>query len=178
MASFDATIVVRAERESDRGRVYEVQLAAFGCRDEAELVEALRERARPQLSLVAEEAGRVVGHVFFSPVEIDPPGRPVGLAGLAPLGVEPARQGRGIGSALVRAGLERCPGLGWQAVFLLGDPAYYGRFGFVAAAPLGFTYGDPGVDPALQVIELRAGALAGRSGRVCYHAAFAESGGG
>jgi putative acetyltransferase len=69
--------------------------------------------------------------------------------------------------------LRHAPSLGWEAVFLLGDPAYYARFGFRAAAPP-FTFGDPAADPALQLLELRPGVLAGQSGRVRYHPAFVE----
>lgn len=171
-----ADLAIRAEEERDRARVYEIQAAAFGRRGEADLVERLRAEARPQLSLVAERAGRVVGHVFFSPVELECEAGGVPAAGLAPVAVDPAEQGRGAGSALVRAGLERSPERGWHAVFLVGAPAYYGRFGFELAAPLGFRYGDPAFDAVLQVCVLRAGALRGRSGRVRFHAAFAETG--
>ncbi len=166
---------VRREAASDVGAISAVQRAAFGRSSEAELVEALRRRAAPQLSLVAELGGRVVGHVFFSPVQLEGPGAP-SAAALAPVGVDPDAQGRGVGSALVRAGLEGCRGLGWRAVFLVGDPAWYARFGFRLAAPLGFRYGDPTFDRALQVIELEAGSLRGFAGRVRFHRAFATTG--
>jgi putative acetyltransferase len=149
-----------------------VQSAAFGRGDEADLVDALRRQASPSLSLVAEVAGRVVGHVFFSPVAIEGHGE-VRAAGLAPLAVDPELQGRGLGSALVRAGLRACPRHGWLAVFLLGDPGYYARFGFEPAAPRGFQF-QPGRDRGFQLIELLPGALAGHSGRVRYHEAFGD----
>jgi putative acetyltransferase len=166
---------IRTETEADFARVFELQAAAFGRRNEAELVNALRRAAVPHVSLVAEEAD-IVGHIFFSPVGLEgEPGAPP-LGGLAPVAVEPAKQRRGIGSALVRAGLEACAPLGWRAVFLVGSPAYYSRFGFVAAAPLGFSYGDPQMDPALQLLELEAGAVSGQRGRVVFHPAFVETG--
>ena len=93
---------------------------------------------------------------------------------LGPMAVRPDRQGEGIGGALVRAALAGAGELGWPAVFLVGDPAYYVRFGFELAAPRGFTYGHPHFDPVLQVAVLTAGALDGRSGRVCFHPAFAD----
>jgi putative acetyltransferase len=167
---------IRPETEADFARVFEVQAAAFEQRNEAEVVDALRRAKLPCVSLVAEEAGRIVGHIFFSPVEIEGARGEPPLGGLAPVGVEPECQGQGIGGALVRAGLEACKPLGWRAVFLVGAPAYYSRFGFVAAAPLGFTYGNPHFDAALQVIELEAGALEGHRGRVVFHSAFAENG--
>lgn len=153
--------------------MHAVQSAAFGQAAEADLVDALRAAARPMLSLVAEHGGEVVGHVFFSPTRIEGAERAPASAGLAPLGVLPAEQGRGVGSALVREGLARCQGLGWRVVFVLGDPAYYGRFGFQLAAPLGLHYESPAYDRAFQALELEAGALHGWRGLVRYHEAFA-----
>lgn len=163
-------VTVRDERPGDRARVHAVQSAAFGRPDEADLVDALRRRATPTLSLVAEAGERVVGHVLFSPVAIE--GHPgAAAAGLAPLAVDPPLQGRGVGGALVRAGLRACARHAWVAVFLLGDPRYYVRFGFEPAAPRGFHY-QPGLDAAFQLIELVPGALTGVGGRVRYHEAF------
>jgi putative acetyltransferase len=165
------SIRIRDERPDEVERVHELQTAAFGRRSEADLVDALRASADPQLSLVAEQDGRIVGHAFFSPVTIDATGSPP-AAGLAPVGVWPQDQGRGVGSALVRAGLGRCPALGWQAVFLVGSPAYYGRFGFELAAPRGFHYHSELFDSVFQVIELEADALGGLRGFVRYHPAL------
>jgi putative acetyltransferase len=164
---------VRAEGPADRGAVAAVLEAAFGRRDEAELVSELRSRASPRLSLVALQADEVVGHVFFSPVRLDlRAGAPVAAGGLAPLGVTPASQGRGVGSALVRAGLSACSGLGWRAVFVLGEPAYYSRFGFELAAPRGLRYESPAFDPGFQLLEIDAGAMSGCRGWVRYDDAF------
>jgi len=169
-------IRVRRERPGDRARVYEIQAAAFERRNEAELVERLRASTAPGISLVAHEGDRVLGHICFSPVHVgETPAAPA-AGGLAPVAVDPAHQRAGVGGALVRSGLEACLELDWQAVFLVGDPRYYARFGFVLAAPLGFSYGDPLVDPSLQVIELVPGALAGVRGRVRFDPAFAETG--
>jgi len=88
--------------------------------------------------------------------------------------VEPAAQASGVGSALVRSGLDACGALGWQAVFLLGDPAYYARFGFELAAPRGLRYGSEAFDAGFQVKELVPGALDGYAGWVRYHEAFAS----
>jgi putative acetyltransferase len=167
---------VRSERHSDHERVFAIHEAAFGRPDEAHLVSRLRASVSPSLSLVAELDGRVVGHVFFSPVRIERDAGGPAVAGLAPIGVEPAYQGRGVGSALVRRGLARCRGLGWEAVVLVGAPAYYSRFGFVLAAPLGLRYEDEAHDPVFQVLELRPGALRGSKGRVRFHEAFAQTG--
>lgn len=169
-------VSIRSEQAADRERVFEVQALAFERANEARAVDQLRAEARPQLSLVALEGDEIVGHVFLSPVTLEGAGPSPSLAGLAPVGVLPERQGRGVGSALVREAIERAPRLGWQAILLVGDPRYYSRFGFALAAPMGFRYGHPHFDAALQVRELVAGSLAGRSGRVVYHAAFADNG--
>lgn len=163
---------VRPETAADHARVDEIQRAAFGRDEEAALVRALRAQARPQISLVAERAGRLVGHVFLSPVTIEGPASPPPVGGLAPVGVDPEHQGQGVGSALVRAGLREAAAIGWQAVFLLGDPAYYARFGFTLAAPAGLRYESELFDPAFQTIELVPGALAGQRGWIRYHDAF------
>ena len=169
-------VEIREESPDDHGRVFEVQAAAFERENEAAVVDALRAAARPFVSLVATIESEIVGHIFFSPVsfEIHPEAPPA--AALAPVAVVPHLQKRGIGSALVRAGLERCREHGWVAVFLVGDPGYYSKFGFTLAAPLGFTYGNPLFDAVLQMVELRSGAVAGYRGRVCFDPAFAEAG--
>jgi putative acetyltransferase len=167
-------LVVREETAADHARVDSIVEAAFERPQEAALVRALRDSATPQLSLVAELGKEVVGHVFFSPVTIEGASSSLPVGGLAPLAVDPAVQGRGAGSALVQAGLEACEGRGWQAIFLLGDPAYYSRFGFELAGPRGFHYESEAFDSGFQVHEIVAGALAGHSGWVRYHEAFAD----
>jgi putative acetyltransferase len=169
-------IVIRDERPADHASVYDLQAAAFGQRGEADLVVALRRDAEPQLSLVAERAGRVIGHVFVAPVQIGRGPEAPEFGGLAPIGVWPEFQRSGAGSALIRAGLARCPALGWHAVFLVGNPAYYRRFGFEQVAARGFHYKHPHFNPALQAIELTPGALAHLTGEVVYHPAFDDTG--
>lgn len=165
--------LIRPETPADHARVDEIEEAAFGRVDEAALVRRLRAAPLETLSLVAERDGALLGHVFFSPVEIDGEGDPPPTVGLAPLAVDPAQQATGVGSALVRTGLRECLAIGWQAVFLLGDPAYYSRFGFELAAPRGFRYESEVFDSAFQVIELVPGALSDCRGWVRYHEAFA-----
>jgi putative acetyltransferase len=165
-------LFVRDERAADRGRVRAVQEAAFGRPDEARLVDALHASVAPLVSLVAEEGGRLVGHALFSPVAIEGAPAAPACCALGPIGVEPEAQGRGAGAALVRAGLARCRERGFGVAFVLGNPAYYGRFGFGPAAPLGLRYGVDALEPAFQVQELVPGALAGRRGVVRYAEAF------
>jgi putative acetyltransferase len=168
-------IHVRAERPADVARVYTVVESAFDNRLEAELVNALRRSAAPQLSLVAEVDDAVVGHVFFSPVTIEGrlPAPPT--CQLSPVAVLPEYQRIGIGSELIRAGLAQCRAVGWSAVFVVGNPACYSRFGFQMAGALGFIYPGPH-DRFLQLLELETGALSGLTGRIQLHEAFAEVG--
>ena len=161
-------MIVRPEQPEDARAVWTVHEAAFARPDEAKLVARLRQEARPCVSLVAERDARVIGHVFFSPVALE--GARAG--GLAPVGVLPAEQGRGAGGALIRAGLEASRALGWELLFVLGNPAYYGRFGFTLAAPHGLHYESHDFDRAFQVQELAPGALARCRGWVHYHPAF------
>lgn len=122
--------MIRAEAEIDRAAVRAVNTEAFETTAEADLVDALREGAQPVVSLVAEHDGRIVGHIMFSPVTLV--GEPeLKIMGLAPMAVASARQRKGIGSALVGAGLEQCTALGFGAVVVLGHPTYYPRFGFI-----------------------------------------------
>lgn len=165
---------IRPEEPGDRAGVRVVNVAAFPTPAEADLVDALRAQARPLVSLVAEEDRAIVGHILFSPVTL--PGHPaLVLMGLAPMAVTPARQRAGIGSALVRAGLEACRRLPAGAVVVLGHPEYYPRFGFAPGvrSGLGCEYDVPA--EAFMVLELRPGALRGASGKVQYHGAFASS---
>lgn len=133
---------VRPERENDRPGVRAVHLAAFG--DDgakvADLVDDLRRAvARGEgVSLVAEAEGEVVGHVMFTPSILDAPQRLVPVQVLGPVGVLPAQQRQGVGSALIRRGLELMAERAVPVVFLEGSPRYYPRFGFRPGAELGF----------------------------------------
>jgi putative acetyltransferase len=149
-----------------------VHQAAFGGEAEALLVERLEQAGALVVSLAAVDGGRIVGHVAFSPVAIKQASGKIGRAlGLAPLAVLPAFQRRGIGARLVRAGLDRCRELGEKLVFVVGDPAYYRRFGFEAAAPLGLHW-ERGGGKAFQVLCLHGRARPTLSGEVSYHPAF------
>ena len=167
-------IVVRLEAPADRGAVFYVNECAFGRPAEALLVDRLRASADPVFSFVAEEAGQVVGHILFSPVEVASEGGAFPALGLAPMAVLPARQRRGIGSRLVRAGLRACRDAGRPVVFVLGHPGYYPRFGFTPAHAKGITCTYDVPPDAFMVAELVPGALAGRTGTVHYHPAFED----
>jgi putative acetyltransferase len=129
-------IAVRAEEPNDREAIRRVHEAAFGQPDEADLVDRLRADGDivPELCLVAERDGVVMGHIAFSRARLD---EGVEVLALAPVGVLPEHQGEGAGSALNRAGLERAAATGFPLVVVLGHAGYYPRFGFEPAAPLG-----------------------------------------
>src|SRR2546425_12418748 len=129
---------IRPEQPADIPGIRAVNLAAFGTRAEADLVDALRDQTTPLVSLVAEDAGAIVGHILFSPVTLDAHPE-IQLMGLAPMAVTPAWQGRGIGSALVRDGLDACKRVGASAVVVLGHATYYPRFGFTPASRFGIS---------------------------------------
>lgn len=163
-------VQVRDEERRDWAAVHALTAAAFGRPDEARLVEALRREASPLVSLVAEHDETIVGHVLLTPVSVS--GRNERMMGLAPLAVAPAEQRRGVGSALVRAGLARCRDEGVDAVVVLGHGAYYPRFGFAPAARVGLSCEYDGAGDSFMAVELRPGALRGTGGVVRYHPAF------
>ncbi len=162
---------IRAEVPADHEAVRWVNENAFGRPDEALLVAALRERARPVISLVAETPEGVVGHIMFSPATLSGHGDAHVMA-LAPMAVAPARQGGGLGSLLVREGLAECARLGVGAVVVLGHADYYPRFGFVPAGEHGVYCAYEVPAEAFMAVELRAGYLSARAGTVRFHPAF------
>ena len=166
-------MLIRAEERRDWAAVHAVNVSAFETPAEANLVDALREQAQPLVSLIAEDNGAIVGHIMFSPVSLS--GRPaLKIVGLAPMAVAPAHQRKGIGSALVRAGLEQCKQLGFGAVVVLGHPAYYPRFGFSSSTRFGIGCEYEVPEEVFMVVELQAGFLRGASGKIKYHSAFSN----
>lgn len=164
-------VFIRAETETDHHAVDRVNELAFGAPGEARLVAALRGPA--SLSLVAEHAGEIVGHAFFTPVTVD--GADLsGAMALGPMAVVSEHRRCGIGSELVRAGLDVCRTAGLSAVFVLGHPGYYPRFGFAPALPLGFDCEWDVPADVFQVLELEPGALHGRGGLVRYAPEFSQ----
>lgn len=134
-------MTIRAQQPQDEAAVRDLLTAAFADNGQvAELAHALDARPdRPGVALVAESDGAVVGHVQLSRGWIDAPARLVEVLILSPLGVAPAHQRRGFGRALCDAAVERAGQLDAAAVFLEGDPAYYGRLGWEPAGGYGVT---------------------------------------
>jgi putative acetyltransferase len=149
--------VIRRQAAGDRAAVREVVTRAFGQPVVADLTEALQDgRAGADgLSFVAEQDERVVGHVQLSTSWLDAPRRLVEVLVLSPLSVDPEHQRRGIGSALVQHAVAAAREHGAPLLFLEGSPAYYGRLGFEAAGPHGFTAPSVRIpEPAFQVVVL------------------------
>jgi len=136
---------------------------------EADLVDGLRRSSSLTLSVVADTGSRIVGHVAFSPLTIDD--RYSALA-LAPLAVAPDVQRGGIGSALVRWGLEECRRLGHGVVIVVGEPSYYHRFGFAPASQFGIECPFPVPPEAFMLLELAPGLARGYRGVVRYRPEF------
>jgi putative acetyltransferase len=150
------SVVIRPETPDDIPAIHEVVAAAFQEPDEAGLVDALRDAGKSLLSLVAVLDGRVVGHIMFSLMRVEP--AVITAVGLAPLAVAPELQRQGIGSRLARIGIAEMRRRNYDAVFVLGSTVYYPRFGFEAT--LGRNLSAPGLPIShLQVIEMWEGAV-------------------
>lgn len=166
---------VRPETPEDITSIRLVNEGAFTTNAEANLVDLCRQRGRIALSLAAILGGRVVGHVLFTPVTLDPPHPGWRGLGLGPIAVLPENQRTGIGSRLMTIGLEMCRTQGIDFVVLLGDPRYYALFGFIPAREFGLS-SDYGDDDHFQARELRPGVLRGAQAVVKYVPEFAEIG--
>ncbi|MHC1782702.1 MAG: GNAT family N-acetyltransferase [Anaerolineaceae bacterium] len=165
-------LTIRDESIDDVYGVQWVNSETFETMTESELVDTLRENDAISVSMVADLDGRVVGHILFSEVAIGPhPYSPLTL-GLAPMAVLPEMQNRGIGSMLVKEGLERCRQLGAEIVIVLGHPNFYPHFGFEPCTPKGITYNEQVPEDAFMAVELVPGALQKYSGVVHFQPEF------
>lgn len=165
-------MIIRPETATDAPAIAALITQAFADAPhsdgtEAAIVERLRSAGALTVSLVAEDAGAVIGHVAVSPVSID--GRDTGWHGLGPLAVRASHRRQGIGAGLTQDALARLRQLGGQGCVVLGDPAYYGRFGFTADPALRLD----GVPPVYFQRLVFTGAAP--TGAVRYHDAFAPA---
>jgi putative acetyltransferase len=158
-------MIIRIETPSDVAAIRVVEEAAFPKPVEARLVDDLRDAGDAVFSLVAVEDESVVGHAMFSKMTASFP-----ALALGPVAVLPGQQRTGIGSLLIRDGLARSEAAGWAGIFVLGNPAYYGRFGFRVDQASGFE--SPYAGPHLMALALGGGDLPTRSGRIQYAPAF------
>jgi putative acetyltransferase len=168
-----SSTAIREELPEDAPAVRRVIEAAFGRREEADVVDELRRACPGLLSLVAVREGQVVGHILFSPATIEGPHGPVRGMGLAPLAVLPEVQGTGAGSRLVRSGLSLLRARPCPFVIVLGHPGYYPRFGFEPASRHGIQSQWPGVpDDAFLIAVLDRIEMRGVSGVARYRDEF------
>ncbi|OLP18585.1 GNAT family N-acetyltransferase [Leptolyngbya sp. 'hensonii'] len=164
--------MIRAEQPDDYPAISEVLTTAFGRTDEARLVDLIRQSDRylPDLALVAEREGAIVGHVLFSQVDLVGISR-VPVLALAPLAVHPDYQRQGIGSTLVRVGLEAADRRQEPLVVVLGHAHFYQRCGFEPALDYGIECPFPVPEEVYRVYPL-PGYLPEHRGQVIYPAAF------
>lgn len=169
------TVRVRREAEADHDAVRAIYAAAFDQPTEGAIVDALRGSAEA-ISLVADEGGRIIGHILFTAVSIDSlSGRSAGLA-LGPMAVAPEFQDQGVGSALVRDGLARIKKLGCPFVLVLGHASFYPRFGFVPASRFGIDAQWENVpDEVFMIAVLDRTALPAGGGVAYYRREFGEA---
>lgn len=172
MSPAAATALVRPLRTGDEAAALDLVARAFGRREEADLVRALRDGHEPLIELVAESEGELAGHIAFSKVTPARVAPGVLAFGLGPMAVAPGLQRGGIGGELVAAGFAACSARGVGLVFVLGHPSYYPRFGFEPAASRGFHYRSEAFDRAFFLRELAPGAARGGGGLVRFAAPF------
>lgn len=160
---------IRAATPKDREAIRLVEEHAFGQQTEAGLVDALVDSGDTVLELVAEEDGQVVGHILFSRLYVDHGGRRFPAVALAPLAVEPSFHGTGIGGALVREAHVRLKQAGEKLSIVLGEPDYYGRFGYAHERAAKFES-----DYQCDALQAVAWGDAPESGKLVYAPAFSS----
>jgi len=164
-------VMIRTENENDIEQVFSVNSAAFETSAEALLVNLLRVNANPVISLVAENLGKIIGHIMFSPVTLSGDTQ-LKIMGLAPMAVLPENQKSGVGSQLISSGIEACKKLGYFGVVVLGHPEYYPRFGFAPSSEFNIKSEYDVPDNVFMVQELKPRYLANVSGVIKYHDVF------
>ena len=162
-------MIVRPETPGDIAAIRVVEEAAFGQSAEARLVDDLRTAGDSIFSLVAVDNGTVVGHALFSRMKA-----PFPALALAPVAVLPERQRMGVGSRLISEGIAWGEAAGWLGIFVLGDPAFYRRFGFDAGKASGFI--SPYAGPHLMALPLGRSELPASAGSIQHAPAFARLG--
>ena len=162
-------MIVRLETPGDTQAIRIVEERAFGQRDEARLVDDLRAAGDAVFSLVAVKDGIIAGHAMFSRMQA-----PFPALALGPIAVLPEYRRTGIASALIREGIARSEAAGWLGIFVLGDPAFYRRFGFDAGKASGFI--SPYAGPHLMALPLGRNELPTDTGSIQHAPDFAKLG--
>jgi putative acetyltransferase len=163
-------VTIRPYRSSDAAAVKKLHTAAFPTPAEATLVEQLHLGGHAPVSLVAEQNGKIVGHVVFSRLHLEVDERFVSALALAPIAVDPTVQSLGVGSMLINAGHEKARCDGWDASIVLGEPNYYNRFGYDSG--LVEHLDSPYAGEYLMGLEFVPGVLSGQDGRMVYAPPF------
>ena len=164
-------MIIRQENPSEFQEIYDLVKVAFQTAkvadgNEQDYVNKLREGSNyiPELALVAEADGRIVGHIMLTKTYITAVDSKFEELLLAPLSVALEYRNRGVGSKLVLESFDLAKKLGYKAVFVVGDPAYYGRFGFKSITLFGIKHYPPIPDPYVMAYELTPGALSDVTG--------------
>ncbi len=166
-------MLIRTEVPADLLQIDKLLKSVFETEAEANLVMSLRENSHLTLSLVAcTDEGEIVGHTLFSPVALS--GEQLGWQGMAPVAVKSAYRKQGIASQMIKEGLHTLYEFGYKACVVLGDPAFYGRFGFIDATEFDMRCRWDVPQGAFRVIELAEGECSGKSGLVEYSPEFVQ----
>lgn len=164
--------MIRIRRERNESVIVRaIHKAAFATDAEARLIDRLHTDGDICLSLIAEEEGEAVGNAILSAMNVEADGKPFQAAALGPIGVLPEHQKQGVGSALMTAAVDWARKEGFAAMFLLGDPRFYARFGFSIEAARPFA--SPYAGPHWQALILDERFMLPKSGRADYARAFA-----
>ncbi len=163
---------IREDKLADTESIWNINAEAFETEAEANLVNALRDSGCTFISLVAETDNKAVGHILFTPVKLTGIENKLKLIGLAPMAVLEQHQNKGIGSKLVKAGIEHCKSKGYDAIVVLGHPSYYPKFGFVPSITYGIKSEYEVPDEAFMVLELVPNSLKDYNGIIKYHDLF------
>jgi len=166
-------ISIRAESKGDIDAIHAINKRLFETDTEAKLVDLLRSRDKLIISLVAEDKGKLVGHIAFSRVQNEANPGIRGL-GLGPMAVIPERQNCGIGSQLVQAGIGHSKSLGYDYIVVLGHPSYYPRFGFMPARQFDLHCAWEVPEDVFMALEVQANSLSSVKGLVMYEPEFNE----
>lgn len=168
-------MIIRQETEKDYTEIYNLIKTAFATAkvkdgDEQDFAVKLRnsENYIPELALVAEENGKLVGHVMFTKLNITTPDGGFGALLLAPIAVLLEYRNQGVGSLLIKEGFRLAKATGYTAVFLCGKPVYYHRFGFKSTSEFGIKNSNNIPDQYVMACELEEGALHGITGTASF----------
>jgi len=169
-------MIIRQEEPEDISDIHALNERAFGQPQEADIVDKLRDKCEGLLSLVAIENDKIVGHILFSPAVIEGEHGIIKGMGLAPLAVLPEMQHQGIGTQLIKAGIQNLRNTQCPFIIVLGHPEYYPRFGFEKASPHGIKCQWEGIpDEAFMILWLDKSPMRRVSGLAKYRDEFDEA---